>query len=196
MRNLITFSSYLLFTVLLAACAPGKDSRYRDTELLERPPTLAVGNQPEAADCCDDAAIPKRKAKPGLGDDVYMVATKPMQLKIKQPVDTAWNTLGLALAQSEIKITDQEREKGFYYVAYKPASLFSGLLDHLNKDVIYQLKLTQDGAETSITATLANLNEQNSMLAHFDSDEEEARSDAEDLLHRLYETLHDKLKEE
>jgi len=73
---------------------------------------------------------------------------------------------------------------------------FSGLLDHLSKEVIYLLKLTPDGAETSITATLANLNEQNSMLAHFDSDAEEARSDAEDLLHRLYETLHDKLKEE
>jgi len=91
----------LPFTVFLVACAPGKDSRYRDTELLERPPTLAVSKQPDAAaECCDDAVIPKKKAGSGLGDDAYLVATKPMQLKIKQPADTAWNTLGLALARA------------------------------------------------------------------------------------------------
>ena len=37
---------------------------------------------------------------------------------IKQPFDDAWNTLGLALKQSEIEITDREHDKGLYYVSY------------------------------------------------------------------------------
>jgi len=180
----------------LAGCGSANDSRYRDTELLERPPTLPVSKQSGAIECCDDAVVPKKKTKPGLGDDVSLVATKPIQLKIKQPVDTAWNTLGAALKQSEIKITDQERDQGFYYVAYRPASLLGGWLEHVNKEVIYLLTVTADGVETNITAALANITEQNSALAHFDSDDEEARSDAEDLLQRLYETLRDDLKEE
>lgn len=192
---------FLLAIALTAAgCGSGTDSRYRDTELLERPPTLPISKQPDAVtgavECCDDAVVPKKKTKPGLGDDVSLVPTKPMQLKIKQPVDTAWNTLGAALKQSGIKITDQERDKGFYFVAYQPASLLGGWLEHLNKEVIYLLTVTADGPGTNITAALANVTEQNSELTHFDSDDEEARSDAEDLLQRLYETLRDDLKEE
>ena len=185
-----------LITLTLVACSAGKDSRYRDTEALERPPVLAISKHVEAVECCDDvAAVPKEKRTPGLGDQVELIASKPMHIKIKQSPENAWNTLGLALKQSEIKITDQERDQNRYYVAYRPASFLGGLVNHLNKDVIYLLNITPDNGQSRISAELANVNEQNSALAHFDSDDEEARSDAEDLLHRLYETLHDDLKE-
>lgn len=185
-----------LITLTLVACSAGKDSRYRDTEALERPPVLAISKHVEAVECCDDvAAVPKEKRTPGLGDQVELFATKPMHIKIKQSPENAWNTLGLALKQSEIKITDQERDQNRYYVAYRPASFLGGLVNHLNKDVIYLLNITPDNGQSRISAELANVNEQNTALAHFDSDDEEARSDAEDLLHRLYETLHDDLKE-
>ena len=185
-----------LTTLTLIACSAGKDSRYRDTEALERPPVLAISKHVETIECCDDvAAVPKKKLTPGLGDQVELIATKPIHIKIKQSPENAWNTLGLALQQSEIKITDQERDKNRYYVAYRPVSFLGGLVNHLNKDVIYLLSITPDNGQSRISAELANVNEQNTALAHFDSDDEEARSDAEDLLHRLYETLHDDLKE-
>jgi len=177
----------------LLGCS-ANDSRYRDTLLLERPPTLPITKQDEALDCCiDDAILPQQSGKPGLGDKVTLVASKPMSLKIKQPFDTAWNNIGLALAQSDIKITDQERKQGFYYVAYQPATLFGNWLNSSSKDVIYQLNVTAEGNETSVTCTLANTAEQTGTEFQFESDLEEARADAEELLYRLYETLRDDL---
>lgn len=181
----------LLF-VGLSACG-GNDSRYRDTQMLERPPALPITKQDEAIACCpDDAAIPKKSNQRGLGDDVELVATRPMTLKIKQPFDTAWNNIALALGQIDIKITDQERKQGIYYVAYQPASLFGSWLS-LGKDAIYQLIVKQDTDTTTVSAELANTTEQNGSPGQFESDIEEARADAEDLLYRLYETLRDDL---
>jgi len=186
------------FITALVSCSSANDNRYRNTELLERPPTLAITKKvTNAVECCEDtSSVPKTKAKKGLGDDVKLISSKPMQIKLNQPIETAWNSIGLALKQREIKITDQEREKGFYYVAYRPASLFSGLFNKLSKESIYLLTLSTEGNETIVLAKQGNATEQNSALTHFASDDDEARSDAEDLLQQLYETLRDDLKDE
>jgi len=190
MQRTFIISSLILS---LSACG-GTDSRYRDTQMLERPPTLPLTKQDEAIACCaDDAALPKKSGQPGLGDDVELVGTKPMTLKIKQPFDTAWNNIALALGLIEIKITDQERKQGIYYVAYQPASLFGSWLSIAKKDVIYQLIVRQDTDATTVTAEQANTAEQNDASAQFETDAEETRADAEDLLYRLYETLRDDL---
>jgi len=185
--------AFLLSVSVLMACS-SNDSRYRDTQLLERPPTLPIAKHDEAVECCiDDAIVPQQSNKPGLGDNVTLVATKPMTLKIKQPFDRAWNAIGLALTQSDIKITDQERKQGIYYVAYQPASLFGNWLNSSKNDAIYQLKVTVEGNETWVRCALANTADQTGGAFQFESDLEEASADAEDLLYRLYETLRDDL---
>ncbi len=173
---------------VLAGCG-SSDERYRDTQILERPPLLPIPKHEAALACCaDEPVLPKASVTQGLGDAVSMVASKPVTLKIKQPFGTAWNNIGLALAQSEIKITDQERAQGIYYVAYQPASLFGGWLTASAKEVVYQVIVRPEGNETWVSAKPADTTE-----PQFESDLEEARADAEDLLYRLYETLRDDL---
>ncbi|MDP2903209.1 MAG: outer membrane protein assembly factor BamC [Methylovulum sp.] len=187
----------LLVAIALVSCGAGKDARYKDTQMLERPPVLPVSKQSGEADCCDDAVIPKKRYKKGLGDDVYLTKSKPQQIKIKQAFDNAWLTLGLALKQSEIRITDQERDKGLYYVAYQPANIFgaiSSLLKVEEKTVIYVLKAEADGGETKVSTMMASAMEQSSGLekSHYD---DEASNDAEDLMYKVFETLQDDLEE-
>jgi uncharacterized lipoprotein len=128
-----------------------------------------------------------------------MTTTSPPQLKIKQPFDDAWNTLGLALKQSEIEITDREHDKGLYYVSYDSSGSF---FSKKQNEVIYVLTVENDGAETKITATLGNAAEQtnSSRGVHRSSSNENSAAQstdgAEKLLQSLYETIRDDLKEE
>ncbi len=190
------FAKSLLIAMLLVACGIGKDARYKDTEILERPPILPSSKQADDEACCDDAVIPKKRYKKGLGDDVYLTKAEPPLLKIKQPFDVGWLSVGLALKQRDIRITDQERDKGLYYVAYHPDSLFgavSSLLKVEEKTVIYVLKVEAENGETKVSSAIASATEQSSGLeqGHFD---EEAADDAEDLLYKVFETLQDDLE--
>jgi uncharacterized lipoprotein len=181
--------------MILVSCG-GKDTRYRDTQMLERPPTLSVRKKAEEPPIVDDSKIPKKQHEMGLGSDVYMIESTPMQLKIKKPFDYAWRVLEMALKQSQIKIIDHRQDKGLYYVYYKQknlfetaASLFKKNQDDEHHEANYLLTVKEDRAETKITATPFNAAEQ-------DSNDEAANSDSEALLWVLYKTLRDDLKEE
>jgi uncharacterized lipoprotein len=187
----------LLLIIMLVSCG-GNDSRYRDTQMLERPPTLSVSKKAgEPPRIIDNSTIPKKREKTGLGSDVYMIESAPMQLKIKKPFDYAWRVLGMALKQSQIKIIDHRQDKGLYYVYYKQKNLFESAASLFNKtqendehhEANYVLTVKEDKAETKISATLSN-------AAELDSYDDVATSDAEALLWLLYQTLHDELKEE
>jgi uncharacterized lipoprotein len=193
------FIKSLLITVLLVSCG-GNDSRYRDTQLLERPPALAVTKQAGEPRVIDNSKIPKKKYEKGLGSDVSMTTTTPPQLIIKQSFDDAWSTLGIALKQSEIEITDREHDKGLYYVSYDPEHSF---FSNKHNQSIYVLTIENDGAETKITATLGSAAEQSSagrrseQGGHAKDDSATPSADgAEKLLQSLYETIRDDLKEE
>jgi len=186
----------LLLSLVLVSCGTSEDSRYRDTAMLERPPILPINRQPGEQSVTDNSTIPKKRDETGLGADVYMIESTPMQLKIKKPFGYAWQVLGLALKQSRIKIIDHEQDKGLYYVYYRQknlfentASLFKNEQEDEHQEANYVLTVKEDRAETKILATLANAAEQ-------DSYDDMATSDAEALLWLLYETLHDDLKEE
>lgn len=194
-----SFSLVLLLITFLVSCS-AEDSRYRDTQILERPPIVVVEKKAGEPLQTDDSVIPRKKYKSGLGDDVYMTETTPEKLKIKQPIDDAWYTLDLALKQSEIKITDHERDKGFYYVSYNSSSFFSmsgfsGKQRDEQNGAIYLLTVKEDGAETEVTATIANATEQQNSTAKNGAQRATAEG-AEDLLEQLYKTLRDDLKEE
>lgn len=194
------FGLVLWLVASLVSCGTVEDSRYRNTEMLERPPTVAVDKKAGESLQVDDSVIPRKKYKSGLGDDVYMTESTPTKLKIKQPIDDAWYTLDLALKQSQIKITDHERDKGFYYVSYKPSSLFENVASLLEKKhdeqdgAIYLLTVKKDGAETEVTAGIANASEQSSSGKN--GAQRATEEGAEDLLQQVYRTLRYDLKED
>ena len=190
----------LIKSLGLVSCGTSEDSRYRDTSMLERPPALGVLKQGTEPLMTDNSTIPKKKDETGLGAEVYMTTTTPSQLRIKQPFDDAWNTLDLALKQSEIEITDREHDKGLYYVTYDPEKSF---FSNKHNEAIYVLTVENDGAETKITATLGNANEQSSAGSRGehrsppkDNSATQPTDGAEKLLQSLYETIRDDLKEE
>jgi hypothetical protein len=200
-NNMSAFIKSLLLVMMLVSCG-GNDSRYKDTQMLERPPTLVVSKHVGEPQINDDSTIPKKRHEAGLGDDVYMIESTPMQLKIKKPFDDAWRVLEMALNQSQIKIIDHRQDKGLYYVYYKQKNLFesaASLFEKNQKDghneANYVLTVKEDRAETKISATLFNAAEQVN-TAEQDSDDNVASSDTEALLWTLYKTLHDDLKEE
>ena len=180
---------------MLVSCG-GNDSRYRDTQILERPPTLVVSKHVGEPQITDDSTIPKKRHEAGLGDDVYMIESTPMQLKIKKPFDYAWRVLDMALKQSQIKIIDHRQDKGLYYVYYEQKGLFGSVASLFNKkqedehhEANYVLTVKEDGTETKISANPVN-------AAELDSNDDVANSDDVALLWVLYKTLHDDLKEE
>jgi uncharacterized lipoprotein len=186
----------LLLTGFLVSCGTTEESRYRNTESLERPPIVTKSSPAKEQRIVDNSSIPKKKDTTGLGSDVYL--SSALQLTIKQPFDEAWNTLSRALKQSGIKITDHERDKGLYYVTQDTAdrtSFFAKATAFLSDDPsIYLLTVKQEGAETTVTATAANATEQSS--AAKDGTPPPSAEGAEDLLQLLFQTLRDKLKEE
>ncbi len=186
----------LLLTGFLVACGTTEESRYRNTENLERPPTVTSSPSREQR-TVDNSSIPRKKDSTGLGSDVYMTA--PAQLTLKQPFDDAWNTLAQALKQSDIKITDHERDKGLYYVTQDTdtdtGSFLAKATSFLSDaPAVYLLTVKQDGEVTTVTATVANATEQSS--AANDGTPHPSSEGAEDVLQLLFKTLRDTLKEE
>lgn len=188
----------LLLIVFLASCSStAEESRYRDTEALERPPIVTTSPTKEQR-TVDNSSIPKKKDSTGLGSDVYQGS--PTQLTIKQSFGDAWNSLGRALKQSGIKITDHERDKGLYYVTQaqdkeESTGFFAKAGSFFSDDpTIYLLTVKEEGEETTVTATVANATEQSS--ATQDGTPHPSAEGAEDLLQLLFKTLRDKLEEE
>jgi uncharacterized lipoprotein len=187
----------LLLAGCLVSCGTTEESRYRDTEALERPPTVVNSSPSREQRIVDTSSIPKKKDRTGLGSDVYQSA--PTQLTIRQPFDDAWNTLGRALKQSGIKITDHERDKGLYYVTQDTTDrtgFFAKATAFLSDDpTIYLLTVKSEGIETTVTATIANAVEQSSAAAKDGAPEASAES-VEDLLQVLFNMLRDRLEED
>ncbi len=189
--------NYFLMSIFLVSCGSAEDSRYRDTALLERPPTLVIHKSSTVPAEVDESSIPK-KQDPGLGKEVYITTSTPPQLKIKKPFDKAWNTLIQAVKLNEIKITDQERNKGHLYVGYDAAGFFEKVTSFIkdgHKATVYLLSVEETGDETAITASMASSNEQS-----ISTDKQEANKksvdDSQELLETLYKTIHDDLVEE
>ena len=186
----------LLLIVVLVSCTSTPDTRYRDTEFLEHPPTVVSGSPTKEQRAVDDSSIAKKKDHNGLGSDVYLIA--PLQLNIKQSFSDAWSTLNRALKQSGLKITDHERDKGLYYVTRETSDndgYFAKMTSFLSHDsAIYLFTVKQDGEETTVTVALANETEQSS--AGKDGIAQPSNEGAADLLQLLFKTLRDDLKEE
>ncbi len=186
-----------LLTLVLISCSGTEENRYRNTDDLERPPIITNTNPTREERAVDDSAIPRRKNTTGLDTDVYQ--NSPLQITVKQPFDKAWNTLDRAFKQGDIKVTDQERDKGLYYVTrdLTDSNESQGILAKVgsffgNDSAVYLLTVKNEGPETSVTASAANATEQNSAA----KDGSPTPEGAEELLSSLFKILRDKLEEE
>ena len=185
--------------IALASCGTTKDTRYRDTAMLELPPILPINRQRGEQRITDNSAIPKKTDETGLGKAVYMTAATPPQLKIKQPFDEAWKILNQAIKQNDLKITDQERNKGHVYVQYGSNSLLEKAKTFLmneQKESNYMLTVKADGAETTISVATAKTTEESSSYTSQDGFYEEPVDISQKLLEKIYTTIRDDLKEE
>jgi hypothetical protein len=183
----------------LVACGSVENSRYRDTAILEKPPILALQKTPQNA-VIDDSIEPK-KTLGGLDEKVILLdEKKPPKLLLKLPVMDAWRMLGTALRQSDIKVTDYDKNKHLYYVSYKSQGGLSSLMSFIDKDmteVIYLLNLESKDAETVISASLAGNHEQlKSANSNPDGVYENPAEDSDGLIDHLFHVLRDDVKTE
>jgi uncharacterized lipoprotein len=191
---------FLFISLCLSACGTVEDSRYRDTSKLEMPPNLQTGResiQQEAAG--EEEVIREDKARKGLGSSVFMSASEPPELKLKQPFDIAWNTLASAFRQNNLEIKDRDRDKGLYYVAFDPDDYVpadESVLDRMGNmltddysEAVYVLTVTSEDSESKITAAKAGSAEQGGLIGSMD--ENEKPDGAERLMSFLYQALRD-----
>lgn len=189
----------LLIPMMLVACTTTDNSRYQDNANLERPPELPIDKQAVEQVATNEIEPPKRRHGKGLGPDVYMVEDSPTELKIKRSFDEAWSLLSRAIQHNDIKVTDQDRSKGFYYVAYNGGGFFSSaasLFDDGQDKSTYLLKVESQGEETRVTASLANKDEQSDSGSLKDGIADYPENKSSKLLELLYDTLHDNVKDE
>lgn len=194
------FIPALLLAATLVSCGTTEEVRYRDTSMLEKPPTLIssrpVEEQKEAdSNAGPDSAESEGEVKTGLGTKVYMTDSNSPLLIINQPFDEAWSTLALALKQQDIVISDRNREVKAYYVTYDPDNYYTGstfsFFDNDYAEEDYLLKLEDKGGKTAISAEAVDKPNPDSA-----SDEGRPTDGAERLLKSLHETLRDDLIKE
>ena len=195
MRNVFTL---ILLSSALVACSSGS-SRYRDTAPLEKPPTLALQKSP-TNNVVDDSVEPK-KSLGGLDEKVELLDESPKKIVLKQSVMEAWRTVAAALRQSDMKLTDYDKNKHLFYVSYKTqgAGLGSliGLLDKNANEVSYILQLEpKDGGDTLIHAALASNHEQSDGASNPDGIFVPPDEDSDGLIEHLYHVLRDDVKTE
>lgn len=194
MRNVFTL---LVLSSALVACSSGI-SRYRDTAMLEKPPTLALQKTSNNA-VIDDSAEPKKQLG-GLDEKVELLDESPKKIVLKQSVMESWRTVATALRQSDIKLKDYDKNKHLFYVGYKSQGGLNGLIGLLDKDateIIYLLTLEPKDGETLITGMLASRYEQ--QVADNDNKEagyQNSDTDSDDLIEHLFHVLHDDVKTE
>jgi uncharacterized lipoprotein len=166
--------------------------------MLERPPTLALQQNTQNTNVVIDDSIEPKKKRPGLNSTVTLLGdVENKRVLIKQPITEAWRTLGMALKQSDIKITDYEKGKYNYYVNYHSQGVLTNVINFLNEEeskTIYLLTLSSKGDDTLIQAELANRNEQKSQ--NNDGVVIKSSDDSEGLIDAIYLLLHDDIKTE
>jgi uncharacterized lipoprotein len=185
-----------LVSLVLVACTTN-DSRYQDNTNLERPPEMPIDKQAAEQPAANELEPPKRRHGKGLKSDVYVVDGTPNELKIKRTFDEAWSLLNQAIQHNELKVTDQDRSKGLYYVAYDGGSFLSNAFDDGNNKPTYVLKVEPQDEETKVTVSLSSKNEQADPGSLKDGVADTSIEDkSNSLVELFYDTLHDSVKDE
>lgn len=196
--NSVHFTSCLLFVLLIQACA-SESGRYQDNTKLERPPEIPVDKQAAEQIAANELTAPIRRHGKGLKSDVYPVEGTTAAFKIKRNFDEAWSLLLQAIQHNELKVADQDRSKGNFYLAYNGGSLLSGAAAFFDKgrsQPTYLVKVEPEGEETKVTVSLASKDEQSNATGSKTSGDSSPEDKSPALLELLFDTLHDKVKDD
>jgi len=184
---------------LVAACAGGKNIKYKDTHRLEMPPEMKMMVPPKAL--IKDAEEIKNT---GLGSHVLLAGQeKQTIIKIKKTFDRSWDIVEQALKLNEIEITDKNREQGVFYVLFDPdkrnpenTSLISNLAFFIFEDeyaeAAYKLTVVWRDNNTEVSIGLVD-QPVDDHLDEYDDEFEDYVDDGGQLLNVLFKTIKDDL---
>ncbi|MEQ1738333.1 MAG: outer membrane protein assembly factor BamC [Methyloglobulus sp.] len=187
----------VLVSALLVACA-ADNSRYQDNVNLERPPEIPIDKQAAEQIAANEIDAPIRHHGKGLKSDVYRAEGSSAELTIKRGFDEAWSLLNRAIQHNDLKVPDQDRSKGLYYVAYdsgifgKAGSFFD---DDSNLPT-YLLKIEPQGEETRLSVSLVSKAEIDRGSLKDGNANNSSEDKSSELLELIYDTLHDSVKDE
>jgi uncharacterized lipoprotein len=118
-------------------------------------------------------------------------------MQLKRSFDETWSFLHQAIIENELKVTDEDRSKGLYYIAYGSTGLFGKAVSMLDVEIdkdTYLVKVEPIGEETKVTVSLANKEEQTAPKTGAGTEDSSTDDQSQDLLDVLFDTLHDKVK--
>ncbi len=187
----------LIVSVILTACGTGSEPRYKDNASLERPPEVPVDKTAAEHNPENEPEPPKRRYRKGLDSDVYKIDNTTNQLSIKRDLEESWSLVGQAIQLRDLKLSDQDRSKGNYYVVYDGGSLFGSYSPFTDDSKsTYLIRLENDNSETKVSVSYANKEEQ-SATGSFKSGADDVPDDlSERLLELLFNTLRDDVKQD
>jgi uncharacterized lipoprotein len=183
-------------SLFLTACASNEHTRYQNNADLERPPEAPATKKADEAAANEISEPQPRRRGIGLKTDIYK-SEDSREFKIRRAYDEAWLLIHQAIQHNELKIADQDRSKGAFYVNYGGHSLLnltSSLFQGHENEPTYLIKVEGQGNETSATVSLAKKEEQADSNYPKNSAQKEESDRSEDLLDLLFDTLHDHIK--
>jgi len=194
-------NSWLLFLIILfvGACSEAKNTRYKDTSVLESPPVMDIVEKPKAV-----IKETEKIENTGLGDVVKLVGSDEQPvIQIKKIFDRSWDIVGEGLKLSEIEISDKNREEGVYYLRFDPdnrSSKDSGLMDSMAflfftddyDEAPYKLTVIWKDSSTEVTAELVD-EQSDDFLDDGKGDFDGSVDSGAKLIKALYKTIRDDL---
>jgi len=194
-------NSWLLFliTLFVGACSEAKNTRYKDTSVLESPPVMDIVEKPKAV-----VKETEKIENTGLGDVVKLVGSDEQPvIQIKKIFDRSWDIVGEGLKLSEIEISDKNREEGVYYLRFDPdnrSSKDSGLMDSMAflfftddyDEAPYKLTVIWKDSSTEVTAELVD-EQSDDFLDDGKGDFDGSVDSGAKLIKALYKTIRDDL---
>jgi uncharacterized lipoprotein len=190
---------FFLLPVLISACSEVKNTKYKDTSALERPPVMEIAETPKV-----QIEEKEEAEKTGLGDIVSISSSAETPvIKIKKMFGRSWNIVEQGLALSEIEITDKNRDKGVFYVKFDPdrqSSKDSGMLDKMTfflfkddyEEAFYKMTVVWRDSNTEVSAELID-QAGNDLLDDGEDDFESSIDSGGMLIKALYKTIRDDL---
>lgn len=201
MMNARSIPVILSLTYGLVACTSNNSSRQSYIEDLARPPKLQ-SERSNIATVNGDREINTSSAssEEPLGENVSMVESNPPSLRIKQPVNEAWQTVGLALQKLKAEKTVRNRKEGVYFIKYDADDLgdedkgffqttIGDYFSNRYEEGFYKIVIKGQQSETEVYIEEAP--DPDDRIRNYDGYDPGKPASPEVVLKNLYSTLHD-----
>jgi uncharacterized lipoprotein len=185
--------AYLIGGGLLQGCLNNHASRYNDNSNLERPPEVIVTKEDAEIAAANHLEEPRHRHGKGLKADVYRIEGSDVRVRIKRPNNEAWSLIQQAIQRLELKVADEDRSRGVFYVVYRGGLLswFGG--DEKKQTYLLKLEESLDG-ETEFAVTKTAREED--VTANSQDGVNDSEDDSASLTERLFDALHEEVMED